>query len=199
MKSLNLFLIVAIVGLFLSFTVYSYAQRSSDTARTKVGTPTEGSSGWPTTGNLTQGPDGSSGHGAHSLEALDISNTPGTPVYATFDGVAYGYDCDNRGECNESFGRLGNYVKLIPDNNASAIILFGHLLSVTITGETRVTAGQELGLMGYSGYVIPSGPGGTHLHYEFRGIRMAPPNVPTEILPRTCGSGSCNPATVSSN
>lgn len=188
-----------LVLIFISFSGAIYAQKSSDTAQTKIGTPKEGSGGWPTTGTVTQGPEGSAGHAANNLEALDISSSLGTPIYATFDGVAFGYDCDNRGECNNSYGDLGNYVKIIPDSNPSAVVLYGHMLSVTIAGETRVRMGQQLGLMGYSGYVIPSGPGGTHLHYEFRGIRLVAPYVPIEISPRTCGQGTCNPSGVSSN
>lgn len=171
-----------------------YAQQSSDTATTRIGTPKGGDGEWPTSGNVTQGPKGPAGHGANGLVALDISNSLGTPIYATFDGVAYAYDCTNRGECNNTYGRLGNYVKLVPDSNPSAIVLFGHMMSVTITNGTKVKKGDRLGLMGFTGYVEPPGPGGTHLHYEFRGMPMAPPNIPTAITPETCGR--CNPAQI---
>lgn len=185
----------------LIFTFKVFAQdHSSNTVVTSVGNPSEnikgGSGGWPTTGIVTQGPLGTTDHAIYTPGAIDIANSPGTPIYATFDGTAYAYDCTNRGECNETYGRIGNYVKLIPDTNPGAIILFGHMMSVTITGETKVKVGDQIGLMGYTGYVLPAGPAGSHLHYEFRGLPMEPPNIPEPILPATC-DGNCSPANVS--
>lgn len=192
MRIANLITFTFIFGFFCLFAVQVYAQ-STSSVRTRIGNPpTNAGSGWPTKGRVTQGPKGPSGHAAHSLVALDIANAPGTPIHATFDGIAYGYDCTNKGECNLVYGRLGNYVMLIPDNNPSAKVLFGHMMKVDIpSGGANVKAGEKIGLMGFTGYVEPPGPGGTHLHYEFRGLPMSPPNIPEAIIPETCGA--CNP------
>lgn len=183
--------------LILAFTgtaITLYAQKSSDTATTKIGNPKEGASGWPTVGRITQGPKGPAGHLASGLIALDIANAPGTPIYATFDGTAYAYTCSSDGACNESYGRIGNFVKLVPNSHPSAIALFGHMMTVTVADGTQVKIGDQLGLMGSTGYVDPPGPAGTHLHYEFRRLPMTPPNIPTTITPETCGA--CSPAQI---
>jgi len=185
------------------FPLPSYAQRSSDTAVTKIGSPKGGDSGWPTAGRVTQGSRGPGGHLAHGLIALDIANSPGTQIYATFDGTAYAYSCSSDGACNESYGRLGNFVKLVPDANPSAFVLYGHMMAVTIANEAKVKKGDQLGLMGHTGFVIPNDARGTHLHYEFRGLPMAPPYIPQAIIPETCGicepgetCTACSPAQI---
>lgn len=190
-KFLLLLLPFLLIGL-LAFEVYAQ-EHTSNTVRTRVGNPTTSLTGWPTSGSVSQGPLGPAGHAAHNLVALDIANVPNTPVHATFEGIAYSFD-ESKGEFDKTYGRLGSYVKLVPDSNPSAVVLFAHLLSVSISSGTRVKIGDEIGRMGYSGYVEPPGPGGTHLHYEFRGIPMEPPYIPTAIIPPTCGS--CSPSFV---
>lgn len=184
--------------LFLSlfiFAVQIFAQKSSDTATTRIGNPPTVDSGWPTNGRITQGPKGPSGHAGNNLVALDVANAPGTPIYATFEGLARTYDCTNRGECSDARGRLGNWVMILPDSHPGAEVLFGHLQAVEITDNTRVKQGDLIGYMGYTGYVLPPGPEGTHLHYEFRGLPMSPPYIPEAIIPETCGS--CSPLNIS--
>jgi hypothetical protein len=44
--------------------------------------------------------------------------------------------------------------------------LYAHMANRTVTAGQVVKQGQFLGVMGYTGQVIPSGPGGTHLHFE---------------------------------
>lgn len=43
-------------------------------------------------------------------------------------------------------------------------VLLAHLDSFNVKEGERVRKGDRLGTMGWSGYVIPEGPGGTHLH-----------------------------------
>lgn len=185
--------------LFASFSAsIAFAQKSSDTATTRIGTPKESKSGWPATGNITQGTQGSASHALIQSKgggpAIDISNSLGTPVYATFEGMAYSFD-EARGEFDKTYGDLGNYVKIVPDSNPSAVVLFGHLQSVSVPNGTRVKIGDEVGRMGFSGYVIPPDVRGTHLHYEFRGLPMTPPYIPVAVVPATCGA-DCSPSFV---
>lgn len=189
---------IIVFALILSLstaTAHLFAQQSSDTATTKIGNPPTIDSGWPAAGRITQGPQGPSGHAGNNLVALDIANIAGTPIYATFEGTARAYDCTNRGECSNARGGLGNWVMLLPDAHPGAEVLFGHLQAVEIQDNTRVKPGDLIGYMGYTGYVLPPGPGGTHLHYEFRGLPMAPPYIPEAIIPETCGT--CSPLNIS--
>lgn len=196
MKKIILLFISILTGLSLNISVV-FAQNSTDTIRTKVGNPPVIDSGWPTTGYITQGPRGSTSHARIQSvgggPALDIANSFLTPIYATFDGIIRTYDC-NKGACDSTYGSLGNYAKLIPTDNPSAIILYGHMASIEIPDGSRVTPGTKIGLMGDTG----AAPGAYHLHYEFRGIPMAPPNIPEIVTPESCDSTPCSPQSVSS-
>lgn len=73
-------------------------------------------------------------------------------VYAVEDGtVTSGVD-----------KRLGNYIR-ITSTDGKRRHTFGHL-SKFVVKSGKVLRGQLIGIMGYSGYTIPSGVGGTHLH-----------------------------------
>lgn len=78
-----LLLIAPIV--FLSYTTIIVAQTSS--VKTKVGNPKGGDGGWPTSGIITQGPDGAYDHGPLHLNALDIASGSSPPIYSVFDGT----------------------------------------------------------------------------------------------------------------
>lgn len=114
----------------------------------------------PTKGTLTQGY-----HGGHY--ALDIANSPNTPIYASADGVVitskdgwnYGY---------------GNYV--IIDHGNGIQTLYGHMNSRALSVGDSVKKGQLVGRMGNTGRVF--GPTGVHLHFELRvnGRKVNPNN-----------------------
>lgn len=148
--------------------------------------------GWPTTGQITQGPSGAVSHkNILPNQSVDIGNSTGTPIYATFQGtIQETCDFEANGNCKGSYG---NYVKLKPAGQNSTV-LFAHLTSFNVTQNTQVQPGQQIGTMGSTGR--SSGP---HLHYEFQGLPLAPPNIPGAITPSNCDPDfniACKPPSV---
>jgi len=143
---------------------------------------------WPTTGRISQGPEGATSHAKNknNEEAIDIANSIGTPVYATHNGTAVvkkqtdpygnligaGYYVEIHGNCN-GLSYQTEYFHLLERDRASGL----------------VTRGQIIGYMDSSGHVT-----GPHLHYEFRPKRpnepfkMEPPNIPMALPYRECNS-----------
>ncbi|NOJ59768.1 M23 family metallopeptidase [Arthrobacter sp. 260] len=94
------------------------------------------------------------------------------PVYAAHDGyVVFAKDGPHS---------YGNPWEQIPGNgnNGRSVILqavaphqacatsYNHLGNIAVREGQWVTAGTFLGYMGWSGFVIPADPNGTHLHFE---------------------------------
>jgi hypothetical protein len=146
---------------------------TSVSAYVRIGSPpTTLPQGWPTSGGITQGPrTGNPGHG----EAIDIGNSVGTPICATHDGEAKVYREGDPGIYGT--GGLGNYVA-ITANDGSFTSFYGHLRKHNpfAISDGPVTAGTLIGYMGETG--VAQGP---HIHYQFWGLRMGPPNIPQEI------------------
>jgi len=59
-------------------------------------------------------------------------------------------------------GQCGN---LLRAKGKTGTHSFCHLASYKVRVGQRVSEGQVIGIMGYSGYTIPSGPAGRHLHW----------------------------------
>ena len=153
--------------------------------------------GWPTSGLIFQGPLGAFNHARLSRdigeEALDIANPSGPPVYATFDGTTIVHDCIADGDCSRGWGGYGNSVEVISNGGAFRAI-YGHLSSFTVSNGQQVKAGDQLGFMGTTGVSF-----GIHLHWGLRGIKMATPNIPQDIVPLDCEPEAeifCTPASV---
>ncbi len=150
---------------------------------------------WPTEGTVYQGPKGASDHARlydQGLEAIDIANASGPPVYTSFDGVANAHGCITEyGDCGVHYG---NFVDVV-SNNGAFTVRYGHLSQFSISDGQSVKAGDQIGIMGSTGAST-----GTHLHWEFRGIKMEPPNIPQAIEPFNCDNDlgpSCgNPSSV---
>jgi murein DD-endopeptidase MepM/ murein hydrolase activator NlpD len=92
----------------------------------------------------------------------------------------------------ESASGFGNHIVI--DHGNGILTLYGHLSRfsspvITDTIGITVIAGQEIGRVGYSGHVIPKGPGGTHLHfgvYRYFGSKLTgDPSVDYVVDP--CG------------
>jgi len=97
--------------------------------------------------------------GLHWLNAIDFaypSNSCGKPVLAAAEGtilkVRYGYN-----------GGAGNYIKILHPNGL--ITHYGHLQVILFKEGEKVSQGDIIGSIGYSGKTIPSGPAGCHLHF----------------------------------
>lgn len=65
---------------------------------------------------------------------------------------------------DELFARYGHMLA----GSASSILLQQIMKEATSVGMTKLwlPAGTQIGQTSYSGYVIPDGPRGTHLHFE---------------------------------
>ena len=97
--------------------------------------------------------------GLHPFNAVDFSNGQcGESIYAAAGGTAQrtGYT---------SLG--GNYVRILHPNGV--VTYYGHLSTILTNIGAKVLQGQIIGYSGYTGYTIPRGPGGCHLHFEVRG------------------------------
>lgn len=122
---------------------------------------------WPVSGRITS----YFGYRIAPLEAasdyhtgLDIANEPGTPVYATADGVV------------RYAGWASGYgLSMVLDHGFSYSTLYGHFSELTVKEGTQVKRGQMIGRMGSTG--TSTGP---HLHYEVWVDGM--PKNPTKFL-----------------
>ena len=80
------------------------------------------------------------GGGMHG--AVDLNGVVGEPVFAVADGKVV---VATRGD----WGKLGKTVVI--DHLDGGQTIYGHLHTVDVTAHSRVTAGQFIGTMGYSG------------------------------------------------
>jgi len=97
--------------------------------------------------------------GLHAYNAIDFSNRScGEPVYAAAGGTIQRIGYHTMG---------GNYVRVLHPNGV--VTYYGHLVSATMSGGAKVFQGEIIGYTGHSGYTIPAGPAGCHLHFEVRG------------------------------
>jgi len=97
--------------------------------------------------------------GLHPYNAIDFSNGRcSESVYAAAGGTIQrtGYT---------SIG--GRYVRILHPNGV--VTYYGHLSATLVKPGDRVFQGQIIGYTGSTGYTIPSGPAGCHLHFEVRG------------------------------
>ncbi|CAM3803712.1 peptidoglycan DD-metalloendopeptidase family protein [Occultella aeris] len=80
----------------------------------------------------------------------------GIPVFAIADGVVVA------AKVKALKGHSGNGVLI--DHGGKVRSYYGHLASFKVGATQRVRAGQQVGVMGHTGNVKPSGAAGTHLH-----------------------------------
>ncbi|MDP2736101.1 MAG: peptidoglycan DD-metalloendopeptidase family protein [bacterium] len=97
--------------------------------------------------------------GLHPYNAIDFSNGfCGESVYAAAGGTVQRTGYSPVG---------GNYVRIIHPNGV--VTYYGHLSSILASAGAKVYQGQLVGYTGHTGYTIPAGPGGCHVHFEVRG------------------------------
>lgn len=92
------------------------------------------------------------GYGTRMHEGTDMAGAPGTPIYATGDGVVIHAGWDN------GYGRS---VEI--DHGFGIVTRYAHLSSLDVTDGQKVSRGEKIGGMGSTGRST-----GTHLHYEVR-------------------------------
>lgn len=103
----------------------------------------------PTSNRITQAQHGTS-------KAVDYSASPDPIVYAPESGRIESYQQRGSGTSN-----AGNVLRLA---TATGVWSFCHLEKSLVSIGQQVSEGQQLAVMGYTGFTIPMGPGGRHLH-----------------------------------
>lgn len=116
----------------------------------------------PTTNRTTQGKHG-------NYNAVDYSASPDRNIYAPEAGKITAYGAS---------GTCGNRLELTAGANRHG---FCHLERPLVSVGQTVKQGQAIGIMGYTGYTIPAGAAGRHLHWVInRGGRYVyPPSLVT--------------------
>ena len=102
-------------------------------------------------------PNGRFSQGIHGWNGIDISATPGTPIYAAAGGTVV--IAKSNGAWN---GGYGNYVVITHGNGVQT--LYAHMTRAAVASGQAVNAGQLIGYVGRSGRAT-----GPHLHFEVRG------------------------------
>ncbi|MCK4781850.1 M23 family metallopeptidase [Candidatus Parcubacteria bacterium] len=101
--------------------------------------------------------------GLHLYNAIDFSHegvSCGEPILAAASGVVQ----------KTGYHRIaGSYIRIIHPNEV--VTFYGHLSKIITASGQEVSQGEIIGYMGHSGYTIPSGSLGCHLHFEVRGAR----------------------------
>lgn len=103
----------------------------------------------PTTNRITQGQHLAS-------KAVDYSAKPDATVYAPESGRIDSYQQRGSGTSN-----AGNVLRLA---TKTGMWNFCHLERSLVSVGQQVTEGQPIAIMGHTGYTIPAGPAGAHLH-----------------------------------
>ncbi len=99
--------------------------------------------------------------GLHWYNAIDFTTGQcGSPVFAAAGGTV------------QRTGRqttAGNYVRILHPNGV--VTFYGHLQSIAVSANQIVSQGEIIGYIGHTGYTIPSGVLGCHLHFDVRGAK----------------------------
>jgi hypothetical protein len=108
---------------------------------------------------VVNSPFGPRGSGFH--HGVDFDASEGTPIYAIADGTVatVGLDADG----------WGNYLVIdhtIDGKKYSSLYAHQTNGGIKVNAGATVSQGQRVGTVGWTGNVIPAGPGGAHLHLE---------------------------------
>lgn len=92
-------------------------------------------------------------------KAVDHSAKPDNVVYAPEDGKVVSY---GQAGAPGSKTDAGNQLRM---QGATGLHAFSHLEKSLVKVGATVKRGQKIAVMGHTGYTIPDGPLGAHLHY----------------------------------
>ncbi len=101
--------------------------------------------------------------GLHGHNAVDLATSCGTPIMASASGNVI---IARSGGWNAGYG---SYVVIKHPNKTQT--LYAHLSKLIIRAGMWVKQGRVIGYVGHTGYTIPRGVRGCHLHFEIRGAR----------------------------
>lgn len=118
----------------------------------------------PASGYNPRDPKGTRGGGIHGRNGVDVTNSCGTPIFASADGSATLVDGAGYN------GGYGYYIKLAHSNGTET--LYGHLMKLLIKQGDFVSRGQQIALMGGKPGLAGAGRStGCHLHFEVHGAK----------------------------
>ena len=118
---------------------------------------------WPTESHRISCVFGNACYSGHT--GIDVGGSSGTPIYAAADGVVESVRADATGYEYRSYGN-----KILINHGSGFESLYAHLMygGVLVNSGQRVARGQQIGLMGKTGWTFPYPPGAVHLHFEIR-------------------------------
>lgn len=125
--------------------------------------------------SISQGYANDNGREAHKHLGIDyrpdFPGQVGKIIYAPADMfIAHadgdGFAADNPWEQLPNNGNAGRCIIGVHPNTATAYSLYAHLDEIWVTPGQFVTEGTPIGTMGWTGYILPPDPNGTHLHFE---------------------------------
>ena len=97
-------------------------------------------------------------------DGLDLVGIDSKEVHATISGTVHYAGWENANNHAQGFGQ---YVCI--RGTDGLFYYYGHLSQLKVRTGQAVACTDVIGIEGYTGHVIPSGPGGSHCHYEIRG------------------------------
>jgi hypothetical protein len=112
-------------------------------------------------------------------KGIDLVGLTDKTVYAPCDGTI-GSSTIVTDKSNKTW-EWGNYVRLDTADGKYSLF-FCHLASRAVVKGRKVKKGDKLGVMGHTGYCIPSGVKGTHTHFEVRKKGTSVTIDPAEFL-----------------
>lgn len=127
-----------------------------------------------TNNRITQGPHGLS-------KAVDHSARPDPVIYSPINGVIDSFM--QRGSGRNDAGLMLR----IFNPKTRAMHSYGHCERSLVKVGQEVTVGQPVAVIGYTGFTIPDGPAGAHVHYYIRlanGTYVYPPSLYSADAPR---------------
>lgn len=117
-------------------------------------------------------------YNGHGHNGIDMGTAVGTKVMAAESGVIMGIGDTDQACKRASYGKW----VLIKHSNGLAT-LYGHLSSINVSEGENVTAGEQIGLSGNTGYST-----GPHLHFTVIAADAVKIFGPTEYKSKVCGT-----------
>lgn len=97
-------------------------------------------------------------------DGLDLVGIDSKEVHATVSGTVHFAGWENANNHAQGFGQF-----VCIRGTDGLFYYYGHLSQLKVSTGQAVACTDVIGIEGYTGHVIPSGPGGSHCHYEIRG------------------------------